>query len=49
MIHWQDLNLEPTAWASNSGEKIDHSATGHSICKNKELTKYCMSKNLGDT
>ena len=32
--HWQDSILEPTAWASNSGEEkdsVDHSASGHYI------------------
>ena len=32
--HRQDLNLQPTAWASNSGkvkDRLDHSATGHYI------------------
>ena len=39
MIHWQDSNLEPTAWASNSGEEkvsLDYSATAHNI-KPKDL------------
>ena len=34
IIYWQDSNLEPTAWASNSGEEkdnLDHSATGQCI------------------
>ena len=33
-IHWQDSNLQPTAWARNSGEEkesLNHSATGHYI------------------
>ena len=49
MIRWQDSNLEPTAWASNSGEEkdsLDHSATGHYVYNTKGLTKYCASKRL---
>ena len=42
MIHWQDSNLEPTAWASNAGEEkdsLDHSATGHYLKpKDKQST-----------
>ena len=42
MIHWQDSNIEPTAWASNSGEEkdsLDHSATGHYLKpKDKQST-----------
>ena len=43
-IHWQDSNLQPRAWASNSGEEndsVDFSATGPS--------EFVTSKHLGVT
>ena len=45
-IHWQDSNLELTAWASNSGEEkysLDYSATGHYI-KSKDLQTILLCK-----
>ena len=50
MIHWQDSNLEPTAWASNSGEEKDIRPLSHRpLVKTKGLTEYCKSKHLGVT
>ena len=48
--HWQDSNLQPTALASNSGEKRQLRPLCHRpLYITKGPTEYCTSKHLGVT
>ena len=45
MTHWQDSKLEPTAWASNSGEEKDSlNHMPQAIKKNQRLNRVLYKK-----